>query len=38
MVLYQILSGLHDMEVQADLLDRTNLSLPEAEKYAFFKI
>ena len=34
MVLYQLLSGLGDQDVQADLLARTDLTLREAEQYA----
>ena len=34
MVLYQLLSGLEDTEVQADLLAKPELTLAEAEKYA----
>ena len=33
MVLYQLLSGLEDTEVQADLLAKPELTLAEAEKY-----
>lgn len=34
MVLYQLLSGLEDAEVQADLLAKADLTLAEAEKHA----
>ena len=34
MVLYQFMSGLNDLDVQADLLAKPHLSLPEAEAFA----
>ena len=34
MVLYQLLSGLEDAEVQADLLAKPELTLADAERYA----
>ena len=37
MALYQLLSGLSDMEVQTDLLARTDPTLSEAERYSLDK-
>ena len=37
MVLYQFMSGLNDLDVQADLLAKPHLSLPEAEAFAIHR-